>query len=391
MAHETQSVGLGELLTSRRDQLQRIKDAGLIDQGRAFLLSLQPIRAQMGSRWPQRSETVWEAVERALTKSMSPPDVFLRLNDTTVLVALASTDSYEGQTRCVTVLRTLLSFFLGRSADADVAISRISRIDGESVSASPVDLNARPPVGCGAASAGSLPRRPEDWIPPLTERKMSGVVSLSHYGDATYELDVVPVWRLDQETISAYAIRLRLPNHVQRLSDSDQEVLSHLTLDHMLPILEDYRKEGATFALLVPLAFATLSARRPRTALLSRCNGVRDVMRRAVIAEITELDSGIPVGLIRESVAMIKPFFRVITATVRTNIDVGSFYREVAFHGVAVVWPSSSTAPIQALLGLARRRTPNVVVHDVPEGVTVEDLRMLQASHVTWTQGIPRP
>lgn len=390
MAPETQTVALGELVASRRDQLQRIKDAGLIDQGRAFLLSLEPIRAQMGSRWPQRSETVWEGVEKALTKSMSPPDIFLRLNDTTVLVALASTDSYEGQIRCVTVLRTLLSFFLGRSADADVALSRISGIDGESVSASPVDLNAPPPVALRAASAGSLPRRPEDWIPPLTERRTSGVVSLSHYGDTTYELDVAPVWRLDQETISAYAIRLRLPDQIDRLSDSDQEALSHLTLGHLLPILEDYRKEGATFALLVPLAFAALSARRPRTALLSRCNGVRDIMRRAVIAEITELNPGIPVGLIRESVAMIKPFVRVVTATIRSKLDVGAIYREVAFHGVAVVWPSSPAIPIKALLRVARRRTPNVVVHDVPEDVTVEDLRTLQATHVTWTQRTPR-
>lgn len=384
MISETHGVAVGALAASRKEQLQRIKDAGLIEQGRVFLLSLEPIKAQIGERWPHRSETVWDGVERALAKSMPPPDVFVRLNETTVLVAVASTDSYEGQVRCVAVLRTLLSYFLGRSADADVDVSRISAIDGEHVSAEPVDISAPPPRA--GVALPQVVRRPEDWIPPLTERRRAGVVSLSHYGEVGYELTVVPVWRLDQETISAYAIRLRLPEHVERLSDLDQETLSHLTLGHLLPILEDYSKEGATFALIVPLAFAALSARRPRTALLSRCNGVSDIMRRAVIAEITELNPGIPVGLIRETVAMIKPFVRVVTATIRATADVGAVYREVAFHGVAVRWPSGSTTAVESLLKVARRRTPNVVVHGVPETITSDDLKALEASHVTWSQ-----
>lgn len=384
MLSETRGVTLSALAASRKEQLQRIKDAGLIEQGRVFLLSLEPIKAQIGARWPHRSETVWEGVERALSKSMPPPDVFVRLNDTTVLVAVASTDGYEGQIRCVAVLRTLLSFFLGRSADTDVDVARISAIDGEHVSACPVDIGA-PPQRSGAALP-QTPRRPEHWIPPLTERRALGVVSLSYYGEVGYEITVVPVWRLDQETISAYAIQLRLPEHIERLSDIDQETLSHLTLGLLLPILEDYRKEGATFALIVPLAFAALSARRPRAALLGRCNSVNDIMRRAVIAEITELNPGIPVGLIRETVAMIKPFVRVVTATIRNTVDVGAVYREVAFHGVAVRWPSGSTTAVESLLKVARRRTPNVVVHGVPETVTSDDLKALQATHASWTQ-----
>lgn len=385
MASETQAVGLSELVASRKEQLQRIKDAGLIEQGRVFLLSLEPIKAEIGLRWPHRSETVWEGVERALSKSLPPPDVFVRLNDTTILVAIASCDSYEGQTRCVAVLRSLLSFFLGRAADADISLSRISGIEGDAVNASPVDIAAPapPPAPPPAAVQG---RAPEDWIPPLTERRTSGLHNFSHYGPLPYVLEVVPVWRLDQETISAYAVRLRLPDQVDRLSDLDQEVLSQLTLGHLLPILEDYRREGATFAVIVPLAFAALSARRPRAALFGRCAAVKDVMRRAVIAEITELNPGIPVGLLRETVAMIKPFVRVVTATVRTTADVGAVYREAAFHGVAVHWKSGPVAGIEAVLKAARRRTPNLVVHEVPGGIAPDILKKFQATHATWIE-----
>ena len=380
-------VSTRELSGSRAEQLQRINDAGLVAQGRVFLLSLDPIKIQIGAKWPTRSEVIWDAVERALAKSMPPPDVFVRLNETSVLVAVASVDSYEGQIRCVEVLRTLLSYFLGRSADADVALSRISSIADGEISADKVDITAatRPPVARPLPDAPQ--RSPENWTPPLTERVSAGTLSLDHYGEAAYQIGVVPVWRLDRETISAYAVRLTLPLGMDRLSDRDRETLTTLTRDHTLPILADYRREGGTFAIIVPMSFSALSARRPRLALLNRCAPFKDIMRRAVIAELTDLDAGIPSGLIRETAAMIRPFFRVLTAKLCTSADVSAVYREAAFHGVAVGWRSGRIEELASILRIAGRRTRNLMVHRVPDDVSADELKQLGASHLTRITG----
>lgn len=378
------------LVGSRAEQLQRISDAGLVAQGRVFLLSLEPIKTQIGAKWPNRSEVIWDAVERALAKNMPPPDVFVRLNDTAVLVAMASTDSYEGQVRCVEVLRTLLSYFLGRSADADIALSRISSMAGGEVTADQIDVTAAPSPRVRSENPDQPQRSPEDWTPPLTERVSTGSISLTHYGEASYQIDVVPVWRLDQETISSYAVRLTLPPGMDRLSDQDHEALTTLTIEHLLPILADYRKEGALFALIVPVSFSVVSARRPRLALLNRCAPFKEIMRRAVIAELTDLDAGIPSGLIRQTAAMIKPFFRVLTANVRTTADVSTVYREEAFHGVALNWRSGLSAELETVMKMARRRTPNVVVYGVPGDVSTDELRRHHASHVTWKNSYKR-
>ena len=383
-------VSTRELSGSRAEQLQRINDAGLVAQGRVFLLSLEPIKIQIGARWPSRSEVIWDAVERALAKSMPPPDVYVRLNDTSVLVAVASVDSYEGQVRCVEVLRALLSHFLGRSADADVALSRISSIADGEISADQVDIAAppKPPLAPLAPVAPDAPQRsPELWVPPLTERVSTGTLSLTHYGEAAYHIDVVPVWRLDLETISAYAVRLTLPVGMDRLSDRDRETLTALTIDHTLPILADYRREGGTFAIIVPMSFSALSARRPRLALLTRCTPFKDIMQRAVIAELTDLDAGIPSGLIRETAAMIKPFFRVLTANVSTSADVSTVYREAAFHGLALRWRSRHIDELAAVLRTGGRRTRNLIVHRVPDDVSADDLKQMGASHLTWNTG----
>ncbi len=380
-------VSTRELVGSRAEQLHRINDAGLVAQGRVFLLSLEPIRLQIGARWPSRSEVIWDAVERALAKSMPPPDVFVRLNDTTVLVAVASVDSYEGQVRCVEVLRTLLSHFLGRSADADVALSRISSIADGEISADQVDVAAPPRPRVASRTSQPPPRSPENWVPPLTERVSKGSLSLTYHGEADYQIDVVPVWRLDRETISAYAIRLTLPLGMDRLSDRDREALTALTIEHTLPILADYRREGGTFAIIVPMSFSALSARRSRLALLSRCSPFQDIMRRAVIAELTDLDAGVPSGLIREIAAMIKPFFRVLTAHVCSSADVSSAYREAAFHGLALGWRSGRSEDLATILRVGGRRTRNLMVHRVPDDVSADELKQMGASHLTWNTG----
>lgn len=386
MEWTTPAFELSTLSASRREQLQRIHEAGLVSQGRVFLLSLEPIKIQMGARWPGRAEVIWEAVERSLHRKMPPPDVFVRLNDTTVIVAVASTNSYEGQIRCVETLQSLLFHFLGRSADADIALSRIASIDGDALHAEPVDVSPSTDVRTGSPARADPPRRPQDWTPPLTERRASGTIKLSHQGRTGYDIEIAPVWRLDLETISAYAVRLRLNAGPDRLSDLDQEALSQLVIDHLLPILEDYRREGGTFALIVPLSFSALSARRPRMALLNRCAELSDVMRRSVIAEITGLNAGVPSGLIRETVAMIRPFFRVVTAVVRTPADVETVYREASFHGVAVNWRPGPPTVLDPVVQAARRRTPNLIVHDVPNTVRTDELRRCRASHFTWSE-----
>lgn len=103
------------------------------------------------------------------------------------------------------------AYFLGRSADADVALSRISGIANGEISADQVDIAVPPRAPVAMVAPVASHRSPEHWTPPLTDRVSSGTLALTHHGDAAYQLDVVPVWRRDRETISAYAVRLTLP------------------------------------------------------------------------------------------------------------------------------------------------------------------------------------
>lgn len=364
-------------------------EAGLVREGRVFALSLSAIRDQLGARWPAKQEQVWDTVERALVKSMPAPDLFFRVDDTTILAAIASTDAYEGQVRCADVLRSVLVFFLGRAADGELGISRVAGLVGGALTCEAIDPCA-PRARAGSSETGATDdesvvevRTPERWTPPLAGRRFEAPFQSERQGVIPMVLEVAPVWRLDQGAISAYAIRRRLPVRIETLTDADREQINHRVVDHLIPILEEYRREGGVFALIVPGSFSVVSAKRSRLQVLSRCADVADIMRQVVVLEIDGIGSGAPLGRIAETASMVKSYFHAVTVAVRDATEAQAALREYTFNGIALA--GAAVEPrLSALVGAARRRTPNVVVHDVLSEDSAEPLRASGASHVTF-------
>lgn len=384
MSDERQTIRLQQLGAGRADQLARIAEAGLIDQGRVFLLSLEPIRAEMGPRWAVREELVWDTILRTLTRQMPPPDIFLRIDDVTVLAAVASVDAYEGRVRCAEALSSTLTFFLGRSAREDVQLSRVSSLRDGAIRSDPIDLTAPPPVSSPRrpGSPPTPPKTPDGWTPPLGERRFSAPFLSERLGGVAMVLEVSPVWRLDHELVSAYAVRRRLSQRIECLTDADRYQVAHRTLDHILPILDQYRREGGAFALVAPCPFSVLASNRDRQALLGRIGDYVDVMRRTVLLEVDGFGPGAPMGLVSHTAAMLRPFFRALTANVRDAAECATAVGEFAFNGIAIEAGTMSEHRLALLIRSARRRTPNIMVHD-PAGVSDDWLRECGASHVT--------
>ena len=390
-------VSLTALGHKRQDQLDRVIEAGLPEQGRVFALSLEPIRNSLGPRWAGKRDQVWDAAERALARRLPPPDVFLRIDETTFLSAIVSVDSYEAQVLCSEVLRDLLTFFLGRSADEDVVLTRVAALDGPNLVCERIDPFAPRPVQSMAATAGGRVARPVDpsaWKPPLAGRRHRIEVATPDGGLIDIELEVVPVWRLDQGTISAFRIARDLRQTALIDNQSQLEFIDRATLDFLLPLLEEYQREGGIFALVVPFSFSTLSAARPRIALLDRCAPVAELMRRVVILEIEGLDAGVPSGRLSETVAMVRPFFRSLMLQVSGAALLTRAMREHAFSGLTinVVRSNGSPAGLGGLIRAARKHSRNIMVLGLNGRANDEALRASGVSHISCLEdGDSRP
>ena len=378
------TVPLTLLGASRRDQLDRIVEAGLVNQGRVFALSLEPVRTSLGDRWGQKKEQIWGAAERALEKRMPPPDVFLRIDETTFLVAVASTDTYEAQVRCADVLRGLLSFFLGRSADDDVVLTRVSALNGSGLVCEAVDLFAPPRAFAPAgADADAWPRSPEDWIPPLGGRRALIEILTASDDPARVELEIAPVWRLDHGIIGAYRIN-RLWRGACAPTMAQAEAVDHATVEFLMPILEEYRREGGVFAVITPLDLGVVMPARPRLGLIARWTEASDVMRRVVILEIEGAKAGAPAGRIGETAAMLAPFFHSVMLQVGDQAVASSALREHAFSGATIdAAKLKARGRLGGLIGAVRRCTRNIMLLNAPAGLSDALLKTAGVSHAT--------
>lgn len=379
-------VSLTALGHKRQDQLDRVIEAGLPEQGRVFALSLEPIRTSLGPRWSGKRDQVWDAAERALARRLPPPDVFLRIDETTFLTAIVSVDSYEAQVLCSEVLRDLLTFFLGRSADEDVVLTRVAALDGPNLVCERIDPFApRPVQPAGTMTQGGKagPRPPHAWKPPLAGRRYAAQIPTRN-GLIDIDLEVVPVWRLDQSTISAFRIARDLRGADLLTEQSELEALDRATLDFLMPLLEDYRREGGVFALMVPVTFSTLSAARPRIAVLDRCGPVADLMRQVVILEIDGMDAGVPAGRLSETVAMVRPFFRSLLLQVTNPALLAKAMREHPFSGLTInMQRLGGAAKLGPLVRAARKYTRNIMVLGLSGRSNDDTLRAAGVSHVS--------
>lgn len=381
-------VSLTALGAKRQDQLDRLVEAGLPEQGRVFALSLEPIRDSLGPRWAAKQDQVWDAAERALGRRLPPPDVFLRIDDTTFLTAIVSVEPYEAQVLCSEVLRDLLTFFLGRSADEDVVLTRVSALDGSNLVCERIDPFAARPAEVVAPAAGGGIGRPVDpsaWKPPLAGRRHTARVETRTGEVIDIQLEMVPVWRLDQGTISAFKIARDLGKIDLADNQAELEAIDRATLDFLLPLLEEYRREGGIFALVVPFSFSTLSAARPRIALLDRCAPVADLMRRVVILEIDGLDAGVPAGRLSETVAMVRPFFRSLMLQVSSAALLSRAMREHTFGGLTINVPrfGAGSASLGSLIRAARKLSPNIMALGLQGRSNDEALRASGVSHIS--------
>lgn len=386
------TVPLTHLGSSRRDQLDRVIEAGLAAQGRVFALSLEPVRQSLGERWDARRDYIWDAAERTLERRLPPPDVFMRVDEVTFIAAVASRDSYEGQVLCADILRGLLSFFLGRNADDDMVLKRVASLDGGALQCVRIDPFAPRPL-TPARDAPVPSRSPDDWSPPLAGRRHSAPILTATDEPLDVHFEVVPVWRLDTGAVGAF----RIARHVAaapRLSPAQIEAIDRATIDVLIPLLEEYRREGGLFAMIAPLSFSTLAVGRSRLALISQWASVADLMRQVVILELQDVDGGVPTGRTGETAALMAPFFRGLMIGID---DIGTVAKALSEHPFSGVVVDGDRLSVPTLLGrlirAARKATRNILLVNGPSGLDEESLRRAGVTHLAAREasGTPAP
>jgi len=377
--------GLSLLGVSQRERLDRMLSAGLVERGAVFVLSLAPIREQAVDRWEARRDLVWDRVDRTFSAGLAMEDLWLRLDEASLLVAVSSCPAYEAQSRCVALLRQIMAHFLGHAADESIRLSRVTSVSGESLTGEAIDLLAPTPAADEGGTRDRR-RRAAAWEPPLAGRSYAAPFTDIRGRCVEMSLKVTPVWCLRRGVLSSYAIRRAFPPGQQPQNDFDQESADTETWRCMIGVVEEYRRMGGAFALHVPVHFATASSRRARINLLGLSTEVLPIMRQVLILQIEGVHDGIPQGRLHEAVSMMSPFARAVMAGVREGERLSPWIRQSGFAAVGLeAGPGGAVrAGLRGLIARTRRLTPNIVIHNVSPTPDIEArLAAVGATHFT--------
>lgn len=198
--------------------------------------------------------------------------------------------------------------------------------------------------------------------------------------------EIVPVWRLDTDSVGAYRIARHITD-VASLSSAQVEAVDRATIDFLLPLLDEYRQEGGVFALIAPLSFSTLALVRPRLVLIHQWASVADLMRQAVILEMQDVDAGVPTGRTGETAAMMAPFFRGLMVGIDDISAAAKVLSEHPFSGVVIDGDRLSARNLLGrLIQAARKATRNILLVNGPAALDEEALRRAGVTHMAGQQ-----
>ncbi|HYF24069.1 MAG TPA: hypothetical protein VD929_11795 [Caulobacteraceae bacterium] len=298
--------------------LERLQGSSLLSEGRVVLIGLDAVRARLGGRWASKREPVWEHVERCLARQMGPAAFVVRVSETEYLVAQPQIGRYAAQAACLSVLREVLTFFLGEALPADLSIREVTALTPQGVTCTPVD-----PAGVTSAALSEAPSTapapdpadasPDRWSPFTTAD--GRVLKVSCLIDPVFEMQQVRMigHRLEPRVVNLNDGATLDAVGLRALSPGERERVDLATIARGVSRLRT-RPAGKPL-LMLPAAFTTLGSSRGRAAMTLALKESKIDQTTRIVCEVRELD-GVPTSRLSEAVSLVKPFCYAVVGRV---------------------------------------------------------------------------
>ena len=124
------------------DLLQPRWGSSALADGQVNLISLDAIAEAFGDRWKSRRDGVYEHVEKVIDRNLGLNGYVTRISETDYLVAQPDLGPFGSQAACLRALREVLSHFLGAVRPSALSVCKVTRLDGEELTAEPIDVHA---------------------------------------------------------------------------------------------------------------------------------------------------------------------------------------------------------------------------------------------------------
>lgn len=371
-----------------RDALARLEGSDVLRNGGVNLIGLDAIRDKLGERWTAKRLRVFEHVERDLEKCLGPYDMFVRLDETTYLIAQPTLTRFQAQASCMHVVQDTLKFFLGESPSRDVRVRNVTAVGDGEVSSAPLD-----PAAIERDHASPPPEPHEEhehegnWKPPLEGRRESSVFVGVSRKPVEVRLGVEAVWNLRRDLVTSFLIERASQPPAEEPADQLQVDIA--VMAYASQLLQEHRKTGGRLTLHLPISYSSVASTRARELSIKMMRHLHEAMRETTLIEISNLDPGVPPSRLIEVVSLVRPFCLGVLARVRPSRKALDAVRGCGLKGLIVEAHTLGRNPaevgvlMKAFAEAGRGIAPNLIVHGLEDQMMIALAKSAGLTHAS--------
>ncbi|HEY4125287.1 MAG TPA: hypothetical protein VGM36_11785 [Rhizomicrobium sp.] len=326
---KTASAGPADITIRNLDSLlDQIAHPQLLEQGAVNIISIVAVREKLADRWERSCDNIYDRIEKQVSRQLGVSDYHTRISDTEYLFSFPGDARQSAQLRCMRILQELLELFLGQSSLEQIDIRAVTKRQGDTLTAEPVDIATLHRMATGATTMNPQPSslgKPIAGAPRVSAEPI-------RVGQRTLHLDFEfrPIWDLRHDAISSFSLNA-IPETDQsrslgearadraQLNPDELTAIDLASAKHGLETLTYLFQRQSRFILHLPCSYETLASSRARPQFLEAIKSFAPELRRYIAFELHDLPSGVPQSRLSALVTMLNPFGRGVIASVRAQ------------------------------------------------------------------------
>jgi hypothetical protein len=371
---------------------QPFEGSPLLAEGKINLISLDAIALRLGARWAARRDPIYEHFERAVARHVGEDCLILRVSDTGYLVVQPDASRFAAQTRCLSALRDVLTYFLGAARPADLAIREVAAITAAGLQAAPVDvvaLLAAADRESAEAAASPDEVNGDQWSPFLASDgrrvrvscTLQPVLELKGYARIGYRVARRVLLLATDEVLPA-------AEH-SRLTRGDLERIDFATIARGLDRLRSEAEGEAMPSLTIPVSYVSLSNQRGRAVLIGLFKQAQQAVQRGLICEVCDID-GVPQAALLAAISFIKPYCLFVVGRTAAAHDANiRNLRGAGLQGVSIEAEDRFESDAEffqwarGAIASAKTVAKSVLIYDLPNARCAALAATLGATHAS--------
>ncbi len=369
----------------------------LYHSGQVYLLSLQYLKDELGSKWKGSSDVILENLTRKINKITSVEDIFVSRSEVEHLVVFSDRHNTEAQQNCGDILRELSISYLGTSYDHNVTLrmaigKRQSKLLFKEVAYS--------------SKSGDDDK---EFIRPgiITTPKLEAFTSpIGSNKKRPYELIYKPIWDKKNNIVSTFMVSIRKSSD-QKVDKTGTGPIGYNTLENpfclasmieldqfmlgeIVAMMKDFFKNNFRAMFSIPLHYRTLFNLTRLHNFLFQCQSIPLPLRRYINFSLSGFPEGFPEARMHEIITSLLKYCQNVTIECDKIPQDISYYKGLSISGICLnvsekeKKSSEYIKKIKKLVLDCSRENINLSLDGIDD---VEDLKTMKEADLNFISG----